>query len=131
MVELTDSLKREVNRIIPKGAKVGDMFQLSTGDHVRVMGVLSDGNFNYTLFEGPIRVKTVEKKVETQKLPYTMHSNTITTSNINLLTSGTSGLDISIPNTPDINVNVNAETKKGKIKNPDPYEWYIKKRLKY
>jgi len=69
----------------------------------------------------------VEKQAEVQKLPL----NTLTTSNINLSTSGTSVLDISIPNTPDINVNVNAETKIGKIKNPDPFNWYIKKRLKY
>jgi|CXWL01.1.fsa_nt_gi hypothetical protein len=127
MVELTDSLRREINRIIPRGAKVGDMFLVSTGDHVRVMEVFPEGNFNYTLFEGPIRIKKVEKKVETQKLP----SNTITTSNINLSTSGTSGLDVSIPNVPDIKVNVNTDKKKGKIKDPDPYNWYIKKRLKY
>lgn len=134
MAKLTDAVKAEVRKIVPINAKVGEMFSVSTGDHVRIMEVSDDGKINYTLFDGPIvdgnktKVeKKVEKKLEVQKLP----SNTLTTSNINLSTSGTSGIDIAIPNNPDINVNVNAETKKGKIKDPDPYNWYIKKRLKY
>lgn len=123
-VEVSDVLRAEVEKIIPDSAKVGDMFQLSTGERIQIMEISDSGRFRFALLDGD---KKIEKKVEVQKLP----SNTLTTSNINLSTSGTSGLDISIPNNPDINVNVNAETKKGKIKDHDPYNWYIKKRLKY
>ena len=37
---------------------------------------------------------------------------------------------VTVPNDPNVTVTSPQETKK-KIKNPDPYEWYIKKRLKY
>jgi hypothetical protein len=132
MVELTDAIRKEIDKgLIPTGAKVGDTFPVSTGDHIRITGVLGNNRVNYTLVDGPIIAKKVEKKiekkVEAQKLP----SNTLTTSNINLSTSGTSGIDVAILDNPDIKVNVNAEAKKGKTKDPDPYNWYIKKRLKY
>jgi hypothetical protein len=67
-----------------------------------------------------------EKKPEDQ-IPL---SNTATVSNINLSTSGTSGIDISVPEVPEILVNV--DTKKGdEIENEsDPYDWYVKRILR-
>jgi hypothetical protein len=126
-VEVSDTLRAEVKKIIPDSAKVGDMFQLSTGEHIKIMEISDSGKFRFALFDKDEIEKKVKKELEVQKLP----SNTLTTSNINLSTSGTSGANITVPNNPDIKVSVNAKTKKGKTKDPDPFNWYIKKRLKY
>ncbi len=120
--KITDAIKAEIRKILPDDVKIGDLLPLSTGDHARIEELHPDGRYAFVIIDGPIKAKR-----QTQTIP----SNTITTSDVNLSTSGTSGIDISIPNTPDIKVNVNTDKKKGKIKDPDPYNWYIKKRLKY
>lgn len=136
MAELTDAIRKEVDKgLVPRSAKVGDTFQLSTGDYIRITEILDNNRVNYTLLDGPIRTKKVEKKLEVQKLP----SNTISTSNINLSASGTSGTipitdyTMSMPVIVD-DSKVDSDRVKitnKKIKDPDPYNWYIKKRLKY
>jgi len=68
-----------------------------------------------------------EKKPEVQ-IPL---SNTITTSNINLSTSGTPEIDISIPDAPEIQVNIDSKKDKEKIEDADPFNWYINQHLKY
>lgn len=71
------------------------------------------------------RVK-LDKKPEVQNLP----SNTHSTSNINLSTSGMSGIDISVPDAPEINVGVDTKKDKEKIEDTDPYDWYLRRLLR-
>ncbi len=80
----------------------------------------------FTTHGKKIKETKEDKKVDKQIVP----SNTVMNSNINLSTSGTSGLDVSIPNVPDINVNVNTEKEKDYEKESDPYEWFIKRVLR-
>ena len=75
--------------------------------------------------------KTKEMKEDKKPEVKTLLSNTTSTSNINLSTSGTSGIDILIPNTPDINVNANIKKEKDyEFKEKDPYNWYVKRILR-
>lgn len=60
-----------------------------------------------------------DKKVEDQNLS----SNILSTSNINLSTSG-------IPDAPEINVDVDTKKDKEKIEDADPYDWYLKRILR-
>ncbi len=59
-----------------------------------------------------------DKKLDVQNLP----SNTITTSNINLSTSETLGIDI-----PQINVEIDNKNEEDIEEDVDPYNWYLKK----
>lgn len=68
----------------------------------------------------------LDKKPEVQNLP----SNTHSTSNINLSTSGASGIDISVPDAPEINVGIEIKKDKEKIEDADPYDWYLKRILR-
>lgn len=67
-MELTDAIRKEIDKgLVPKGARVGDMFPISTGDHIRITGVFDNDKINYTLVGGPIQAKeTVDKALRTK-----------------------------------------------------------------
>ena len=100
--KITDAIKVEISKKLPDDVKIGDLIPLSTGDHVRIEELHPDGRYGYKFIEGPIKQADKSKVVGT----------------------------VTVPNDPNVTVTSPQETKK-KIKNPDPYEWYIKKRLKY
>lgn len=80
----------------------------------------------YTTHGKKEKVSKGDKKPEVQTVPMNMDS----TSNINLSTSGTSGIDISIPDAPEVNVDVETKKDKEKIEDADPFDWYLKRILR-
>ena len=63
MTILTPAIEKEVNNIIPDGAKTGEIFVVPNKGVVQVTETLSDGRVNYTFYDEPADVERLTKKV--------------------------------------------------------------------